>query len=435
MNKRIIFFLAGTLISGLTLAQDGLSVQSAIEEALSNNPNIRISRSRVEIAENNASLGNAGLLPTLSAGAGVNYDVDDVSIQLAGSPDPIETTGAATNALNANLNLNYQVFSGFNNKRTYSKLQLAAAQSEMQSQLEVEGIILQVAAAFYNVLRAENNLQILRNSKAISESRVERSQAAKDLSGGSSIALLNAKVDLNQDSVELLNANQALTEARINFNQLLGRDLVNEVVLTAVEELPELEGHEALKEKMMSQNPTQINARLTEQSSLLDYKISNSSYLPQLNFSGSYSYFRNESEGSFLQLNETLGYGLGLTLSVPLFTGGTRRSAQKNAKILMENSKILNEETSRTLEKQLLIAYRDYQNSMQAFELEQTSLETAELNFELSEERFAIGQISNVDFRTARLNLLMSQNNLNNLQYNTQLTALEVLRLSGQLMK
>ncbi|NCG28951.1 MAG: TolC family protein, partial [Bacteroidetes bacterium] len=190
-----------------------------------------------------------------------------------------------------------------------------------------------------------------------------------------------------------------------------------------------------LKEKMMSQNPTQINARLTEQSSLLDYKISNSSYLPQLNFSGSYSYFRNESEGSFLQLNETLGYGLGLTLSVPLFTGGTRRSAQKNAKILMENSKILNEETSRTLEKQLLIAYRDYQNSMQAFELEQTSLETAELNFELSEERFAIGQISNVDFRTAQLNLLMSQNNLNNLQYNTQLTALEVLRLSGQLMK
>jgi len=57
------------------------------------------------------------------------------------------------------------------------------------------------------------------------------------------------------------------------------------------------------------------------------------------------------------------------------------------------------------------------------------------LNFELSEERFAIGQISNVDFRTAQLNLLMSQNNLNNLQYNTQLTALEVLRLSGQLMK
>lgn len=434
MNSRLTALLLGLLISVMSLAQDELTVQGAIEEALSANPNIRISRSRVEIAENNASLGNAGLLPTLALAGGVDYGVDDVSIQVTGSPDAIETTGAASTTYNANLNLNYTVFSGFNNKRNYSKLQLTAAQSEMQSQLEIEGIVLQVAAAYYNVLRAQNNMNILRESKTISQKRADRAQASKDLSGGSSIALLNAQVDLNQDSVELLNARKALNEARINLNQLLGRELTDEPVLAADSELPQLDSYDALKGKMVSQNPTQINARLTEQASLLDYRISNSSYLPQLNFTGTYSYFRNEAEGSFLQLNESLGYGLGLTLSVPLFTGGTRRTAQKNTKILMENSKLLNQETERTLEKQLLIAYEDYKNSIQAYELEQLSLETADLNFEVSEERYANGQISNVDFRTAQLNRLMSQNNLNNLRYNVELAALEVLRLSGELM-
>lgn len=414
--------------------QDVLSLDQAIAEALNKNGNIQVARMRTEMAENNASYGQAGLLPTLSGTGSVNYGVNDTKIQITGNPDAIETDGASSTTYNAALQLNYTVFSGFSNKFNYDKLVISAAQTAQQSQTAIEDIVLQVASAYYNLLRANENLEVLKENLSISKERLERANAQRAYAGGSSMAVLNAEVDRNQDSVEFINATQARDQARIMLNQVTGRSLDTETVVSIEDEAPELSDFGTLLSKMEQQNAQQINARLQEQASLLDYKIARSAYSPRLNLSGSYAYNRNQAEGSFLELNEQLGYNVALSLSIPIYQGGVRRTAQKNTAIALEASQLESIELKRSLEAQLMVAYQDYLNAKKALDLEQSSVVTAEQNFALSEERFKLGQLTNTDFRTAQLNLLLTKNNLNNLRYNVHLAALEVLRISGMLL-
>ena len=66
--------------------------------------------------------------------------------------------------------------------------------------------------------------------------------------------------------------------------------------------------------------------------------------------------------------------------------------------------------------------------------MEQTSVETAKINFELTQEKYKLGQVLNTEFRQAQLNLLMTENSLNNSKYNAKLAELEIIKLSGILL-
>jgi len=436
MNKYLLTVsLVLLVMTSQAIGQDALSIDRAIEEALVKNTNVQVSRSQVTIRENQATYGNAGLLPSVTGSGTFNYGVNETKIQLANSPETIETSGAASTTVGADVRLNYTIFSGFKNKRNYDKLELAVAQTKFQSQQEIESILLQVASGYYNLARALENQNALESNKQISRERLKRAQLSKQLSGGRQIDVLNAQVSFNQDSLEAQKADQAVLQAMVSLNQILGRPLDQEIELDTDAELPQLESLDQLKAQMANQNPSQLSMRIQEQISMLDYKISKSAYIPQLSFQGAYAYNRNEAEGSFLAVNESLGYNVGLSLSVPIYAGGTKRTAQKNAQIQLENSKLQLADLERSLERDLIVAYGEYQNAMSSLELEQSSLETAELNFELSKEQLRVGQISQNDFRNAQINLLLVQNSLNNLRFNVHLAALEVLRISGGLMR
>ena len=54
-------------------AQEALTLETAVAIALENNLNIKVAKSQAEVSVNNATKGNAGLLPSLNASGGVNY--------------------------------------------------------------------------------------------------------------------------------------------------------------------------------------------------------------------------------------------------------------------------------------------------------------------------------------------------------------------------
>ncbi|MBR9859591.1 TolC family protein, partial [bacterium] len=98
------------------MAQDSLDFETALLKTLSNNHLIKIASNDAEVAEKQAVMGRAGLLPTVNAEGSVNYGLNNTKIQVANSPDIIETTGAESNSIRASVNLNYTLFSGFANK-------------------------------------------------------------------------------------------------------------------------------------------------------------------------------------------------------------------------------------------------------------------------------------------------------------------------------
>lgn len=438
MNKRITrgIWVLVLLCSSLSLsAQEALRLDQAFAKALERNNTIVISQNNVTIAETNAHPGTAGLLPTVSGSANADYGLNNTSLELLNDRgNPIVTKGAQSLVLGASLNANYRIFGGFAGSNNYEKLQVAADLSSAQSRLEIENVLLQVASAYYNVLRTERNLETLRETIAISRRRLDEAQARRELSGGSKINVLGAQVDLNKDSVNLLNAHQANVAAMLQLNQLMGNDLEQQWTIVGEEALDAGLDFDQLLADLAAQNAQLQVARYGEQSSVLDYKISRNAYLPTLDLSAKYSYNRTEAEGSFLRVNQSNGLGGTLVLSIPIYAGGTRRRTEKNNQILMQNRQLQVKETRAQLELGLRTAFQDYRNAVKIVEMEQSNVATAEQNFAFSTSLFKLGQISNTQFREAQLNLLLTKNNLNNVTYNARLAELELLRLSGRLI-
>lgn len=432
--------ITSTWIAGLfclTAAGQGqpLTVEGAIQAALSQNYSIQVSRNNVEATENLANRGQAGQLPTVNGTGTIDYGLDNTRLQIAGSPDVIETNGAQSTTYNAAVTASYTLFAGRANALTYNKLLMNADLSDAQSRLEVEGTIMQVISAYYNVLRAQDNLVALQETMALSHARLDLSEKQRELSGGSKGNVLSARVDLNKDSVNLVQAQQSLQEAEIAFNQLLGRALETPVELTDEALTTNVGSLEAVREQMKKQNWQVQLAKLNSQASMLDYKIAKSAYMPRLDLNSSYNYNLQNAEGSFLELNEANGLGIMLTLSVPIYNAGRTRTAVKNAEITMKNRALELKDAELAIDAELLKAYRNYELAQSIVFMEQNNLQLNEENFEYTNEQYRLGLVSNTQFREAQVNLLLTRNNLNNVRYNLRLAELELLRLTGGLVR
>lgn len=433
MRTRISILLATLLmLSGVLSAQ--INLNTAILQALESNRNIQISKNSVSMTENLSSPGQAGLLPSLSANGLFDYGNNNIKTQLTGADLTNELDGVESKRYSAGLNLNYTIFSGFANVNTYKKLKTNIHLANAESQVQVESIILGVAANYYNVIRTEDNYNALLESISISLRRYDLAKARNEYSGGTKLALLNVRVDLNKDSITLQDAKLAMEKALFSFNKIIGWPLDTQLVLDKDFSDRNNYNYDELKSKMMTQNYELSALKFREEVSMLDYKIAKSSFYPSLNLGSSYSYLKTDNDNSGFDLNESNGFGVNLSLSIPIYSGGRKRSAVKNAQIRIENMQLQAEELSYQLELELLTAYREYENALEKLKMEQSNLETAELNFELTEEKYKLGQLISTQFREAQLNLILAKNSLNNSAFNAKLAELEIIKLSGILL-
>lgn len=100
----------------------------------------------------------------------------------------------------------------------------------------------------------------------------------------------------------------------------------------------------------------------------------------------------------------------------------------------MESTSLQAEDLALQLEMELLIAYKDYLNALRKVRIEGINVETATQNFQLTEEKYKLGQVINTTFREAQYNLIVTKNNYNNSKFNAKLAELEIIKLSGLLL-
>ncbi len=434
MKNIFLLLIINISLLQFNFAQKQISLNQAILQALKSNRNIKISENSVIITENLSSLGQAGLLPLLNATGMADFGSDNYTSQLKGSSKSININGANSTVYNASINLNYTIFSGFGNKYTYEKLKTNIDLAGANSKVNIENIILQVASNYYNVIRTEENYQALLESIEISKQRYKLAEARNNYSGGTRLDLLNVEVDLNKDSVVLYDALLSKENALLSFNKIIGFPLDTILILVDNFQANNNYNYDELKQQMLSQNYELTSLKYKEQVSMLDYKIAKSTFYPTLNLGSSYSFSDSENEYSLYNYNRSNGFGINLNLSIPIYNGGRKRAALNNSKIMIENSSLQTEELALQLELKLLSAYKDYKNTLQKVRMEKTNVKTATLNFNLTVEKYKLGQIINTQFREAQFNLIMAKNSYNNSAFNARLAELEIIKLSGILL-
>ncbi len=434
MNYIKYILLIFTVSAGLQAQEKMITKSEAVQLALENNYGIKITNNNLKIAENNKGLMNSGFLPTLTGNAGTTYNLDNTEAEFSNG-NITNLTGAESSRYNASLNLNYTLFDGLGRHYNYQQLKEQYNLSELQARETIENTIFQLFTVYYNVAKLTENVTLLKQNLHISKDRLARVEYQFDYGQNTKLDILNAEVDVNNDSINLLNTKQVLTNAKRDLYVVLGKNGFPDFTVDTLVNFSLAQNKETLKDLVKKNNITlqQIESNIAV--SDFQLKSNRSGYLPSIGLTGSYGWNKNNNNAaSFLSTSTNTGLSGGLNLTWSLFDGGRTRTLVQNAKINYETQQLFKEQTELEIDRDFNNAWEDYQNKLFVLQTQVKNVQTNTNNFNRTEERYKLGQVTSIEFRQAQLNLINAIGDKNAAKYDAKLAELQLMQLSGQLL-
>lgn len=102
-------------------SQDVYNLDRCIQTALENNFSLKVARNKTDIASNNFTRGNAGMLPTVSSTNRFGGNLNN-SNQISADGTSTQKNGVYNSTGSAAVNLGMTIFRGFQVQRSYEKL-------------------------------------------------------------------------------------------------------------------------------------------------------------------------------------------------------------------------------------------------------------------------------------------------------------------------
>ena len=437
MMKCIKFIIISLMTFGSNLclhAQNILTKTQAVSLALENNFDIKLAENNSSLAQINTSKFNTGILPTVGFSGAYNYNLDNVTANFQDGRNS-ELSFAESQSVNSSINVNYTLFDGFFRKYNIQQLQERYALSKIELEAAMENIAAQTLIQYYQVANLNENLSIINRSIQISEDRRNRAIQEFEFGKGSQLVILNAQVDLNNDSLNYYNTELQLKNAKRLLNNLMVRsgDVTYEVELET-DFLKNLD-KSILKEDMLNDNLMigQFDKNIKIGNISLD--MAKARKLPTIGTNASYGYnYSKNNSASFLSSLNNNGLAVGLTMSWNIFDGGTTRHSMEQIKLNNINLAIQKEQMVENLIFDFENAWALYENRLFIYQTQLKNLEINKSNFMRSEEEFKIGQINSVDFRQAQMNLQTAETVLNAAKFDVKISEIELLLLSGHVL-
>jgi len=433
--KNKFFLLSIVLVVSNVIAQQQiLTPTEAVSLALENNYGIKLANNQLEVAKNNASILNSGFLPTVTGNAGATYNIDNTEAGFSNGNVTI-LNGAESSRYNASVNLNYVLFDGLGRSYDYKQLQERYQLSELQARETIQNTVFQLFTIYYNVAQITENGVALSQTLAISNDRLRRAEYQFNYGQSTKLAVLNAEVDINNDSINLINSNQELKSSKRDLNVVFGNILDYDFDVETSIKFDVLYNKEALFEKAKTRNIALLQIEKSIMISGYDIKSGKSAYLPTIGLNGSYGWNKNNNNAaSFLAVSTNTGVSGGLNLSWNLFDGGNTITRVKNAQINLENQQLQKEQLLVNIERDFNNAWDDYQNKLNIYKIREDNIITSQNNFDRTEEKFKLGQVNSIEFRQAQLNLRNAELSRNIAKYQAKLAELQMLQISGELL-
>ena len=432
-TKRILlpfaFLLFGVVTSN---AQEILTLENAVKIALENNYEIKIATNTLSIEKTNVAIGNAGMLPTVTATVLDNNSIQNSS-QTRQDGTKTELDNAKNNSLTYGVGLDWTVFDGMRMFARLDQLKELQKLGEAQLKLTVITRISDVNAAYYDLVQQQQQLGALDTTIVISNQRLTLAQNRFTIGKASKLEVLNAQVDLNTDQVALLRQKELYANSKILLNQLMARDVatdfkvIDELEVDALLLLPELK---ALAEKQNPQLEAQIiNKRVAE----LELKQIKAARYPTVRVNTAYNFSESQSSLGFVAQSQSRGLNYGFSASLNLFDGFAQNRNEKIAKIQIENSKLNIDQQSLALNSQLATSYQTYMTNLELIALEEKNEAIAKQNLNITLDKFRIGTITTLEFRTAQLNYVNAKVRYSNAQFQGKLSEIALRELAGNL--
>jgi outer membrane protein TolC len=430
MNRIII---TGFLLLGILKveAQGVLTLEEAINIALKNSLDIRISRNNLEANILNNHISIAGGLPQVNGSLNNNQALTNLNQKLSNGTN-IERNGNATSTNNASISGSLLLFNGFRVHATKNRLEALELQSEQQINVQVQNVIANVMVKYYDIVRQDSYIKTIRQSIEVTLQRKKLVDARQSVGLANNADTYQAQIDLNASEQELQSQELVLSQAKADLMNLLTQRADSVYAIRDTIIVDSLINLNTVMDNL-TKNPDVLAAEQQIRINEAIVREVGAQRYPSVALNGGYNYNRNQSTAGFTLLNQTYGPFIGLGLQVPLFNGGANKRQQRVAEIGTRNSTLTRQALLNDLQTSAIRAWQAYQNNLARLQTERENNRIAADLLSLVLQRFQFGVGTIVDVREAQRSFVEAGYRLVNLAYAAKVSEVELKRLASQL--
>lgn len=414
MKIKLIVFVA-FLTSMATFSQKQWTLKECVDEALKKNITIQQNKLSVELAKKDVDIAKGNFLPNLNGSTSGRFGFGSII-------DNISNARISTDNFNSSFDLssNVTIFNGFINTNTYKQAQLGVESSLQDLKFIENDISLRVVNGYLNVLFAKENLAAAKVQYQISKTQIEAAQARFESGVIPKGDLLNTQSTAASDQQNVVAQENALDLALLNLAQLLLLPVENFDVAPVDVGTPSsnlfYRSSSLIYTKSLDRMPEINRAKLAIDNADFNIEIAKGSFLPTVTLFGGmgtgYSHRFNRifsNDYFFKQLNDNLGYNIGVSLNVPIFNRFQTKNRVAQSIINKEVSELRLENEKITLKQTIEQAFLDVKTALKTYEASKVSLEAQEEAFKNAQERYNYGAMTQFDFDQVRTRLVNAQ--------------------------
>ena len=421
MRLTVMFAMLATFM--LTYAQENLPVlnltlDKAIELALSDNPTMKVAEQEIALKEVSKKEAWQNLLPSVSIDGSISYDIKVAEIKTSmgsfkmGMDDSNTWNGALTVSLPLYAPAIYRSI-------TMGKKDIElAVEKSRGSKME---LVNQVKKAYYQLMLAQDSYDVLMESYKLTERNYNVVKAKYEQGRVSEYDKISAEVQHRSVWPSVISSKNAVNLAKLQLKVLMG--VTADVNLTIDDKLSNYETQMAIDATSASQISLDENSTLKQidlNGELLNQqrKMLYTNFHPTLALVGSYQYLsRSNTNWEFYNYNWGNASSLALSLSIPLYKASNFTKLKSN-KIQQEQLAMNRLNTERQLRMQAQSQLDNMVASAEQLETNKKSVELAKKEVNISEKRYEVGKGTILELNSSQVSLTNVQLTYHNSIFN-----------------
>lgn len=315
---------------------------------------------------------------------------------------------------------------------TLDTAEKTARQADSSYAAEQQGLILRVATAYFEVLRAQDNLEFVRAEKAAVARQLEQTKQRFEVGLSAITDVHDAQAQYDAVLADEVLAENTLTNNYEGLREITGQEHSNLSILDTdrFSASKSSESAVALVEQAQEKNLSLLAARISQDIAKDNISLESSNHLPTLNLKGGYNLTDTNADSGD---TETDNFNIGLQLDVPLYTGGKTTSLTKQAEYNYVAASEDLEATYRSVVKDVRAFNNNISASIGALRAYEQSVVSAQSALEATEAGFDVGTRTIVDVLDSTRRLYDANKNLSDARYNYILSVLQLRQAVGTL--
>ncbi|ENM5733037.1 outer membrane channel protein TolC [Vibrio mimicus] len=421
MKKLLPLFVSAAL-GTLSSAVWAENLAEIYNQAKDNDPQLLSVAAQRDAAFEAVTSSRSTLLPQINLTAGYNVNRSD--------QDPRES-----DLFSAGINFSQELYQR-SSWVTLDTAEKKARQADSEYAATQQGLILRVSKAYFEVLRAQDNLEFVRAEKAAVGRQLEQTKQRFEVGLSAITDVHDAQAQYDGVLADEVLAENNLTNSYETLREITGQEYSKLSVLDTKRFAASrtTESTDALIEQAQQKNLSLLSARISQDVARDNISLASSGHLPSLTLDGGYNYGNNSNDSAKGTSGEEYNdFKIGVNLSVPLYSGGNTTSLTKQAEFAYVAASQDLEAAYRSVVKDVRAYNNNINASIGALRAYEQAVISAKSALEATEAGFDVGTRTIVDVLDATRRLYDANKNLSNARYDYILSVLQLRQAIGTL--